>query len=112
MSKIKKTNVKVSVDKNEKTYIDKAVKILDRRINFLIGGAMGQSTIVIAIIGLILNIKDNDITFFKVIKNQYILGVFVGLELWILAFVAFKTLKYLKTIEKLEGIKGNEDFLK
>ncbi|WP_415336063.1 hypothetical protein [Clostridium perfringens] len=105
MSKVKKKT-------NEELSDDEKIEILDRRINFLIGGLMGQGVAIFTIVGIILNVKDTDIIFFTFIQNQYTLGILVCIEIWILYYVVKNTLKYLKTIEKLKGITGKEDFLK
>lgn len=96
----------------KKLSVEEKVKILDRRISFIGGILIAQSALFISIVGIIISIKDTDNTFFKFMQNQYILGIIVFIEIWILYFLLKKAFNYLKTIEKLNGITGHEDFLK
>lgn len=88
------------------------IEILDRRINFYLSGLMGQGVALITLLSLGLSIKGEQLHIFKLIHNEYLLGVIFLFELFILYRVGKNTLKYLKKIESLSNITGKEDFLK
>ncbi|EQK40010.1 hypothetical protein C672_3499 [[Clostridium] bifermentans ATCC 638] len=88
------------------------IEILDRRINFYLSGLMAQGVALITLLSLALSIKGEQVSFFKLIHNEYFLGCIFVFEFFTLYHIVRKVFKYLKKIESLYNVTGKEDFLK
>lgn len=87
------------------------IKILERRINYIVSAVVATVAIIFSFLSLIINF-DGKSVLFLVLKNETVFTAILFIEIVILFWGYRLASKYFREIEKLEGIKGNEDFLK
>lgn len=87
------------------------IRILERRINYIVSSVIATVAIIFAFLGLIISFEGSSLIFI-ILRNETVFTVVLLLEIIIL-FCGYRlAYKYFRKIEDLEGITGIEDFLK